>query len=44
MSEFVGLVRCPECGCLGFEVRNYATYMSVVCYDCGHKIGEIPVK
>lgn len=42
MSNYVGDRFCPECGQQEWVIQDWDTYHSVVCGNCGHKVGELP--
>lgn len=41
MSELIGTFFCPQCLSSHWKVRDWSTYMSVVCATCGYKLGEL---
>lgn len=41
MSSLIGPVVCPRCRGDEFRLEDWETYTSVLCRQCGRKIGEL---
>lgn len=41
MSSHLGSVPCPECRGILFLLEDWETYVSVICMNDGHKMGEL---